>query len=145
MKRAKNVWLLEVTTTIQLKSRPDFLDVRLPPMPLPRLSLMGLVPGYPVPAAMPWLNQPLESGNDVLEALPISVTCDDDTVKLGLPNSQRNCPHHAGTRFAANGIKLVAKYRVPEASNRISAVDLIRPTNVIDRGAKAWIMMPEQL
>ncbi len=88
MKRAKDQWLVEVTSTLHLKTVPEFVDIQMPRLPVPRLDLMGLAPGYPLPMALPWLDARTHSGSEWPRAVFVSFSCEDDNVKLGQTDSR---------------------------------------------------------
>jgi len=136
-------WLIDVTTSIQMKSKPDFLDIQLPRLQVPRFGLLGVSPGAPFPAAVPWLPIAPRSDKNIAQAVPLSFTCEEDGLKLASPDALRKA-RLAWNRFSGNELKLIGKYLVPEGVDRVR-IDLPRPVDVLDRGGKVRIKANEQL
>ena len=79
--------LIEVATTLQVKTRADFLDIQLPRLPIPRLDFLGFSVGASFPVAMEWLSLAPPSGlPNMSQAIPLNFTCEEEGLKLAAPD-----------------------------------------------------------
>ncbi len=134
--------VLELTTTIQLKSATDFLNIQLPRVPLPRLDVLALSVGTSFPAALPWLPLASPFGTASPLALPLGFVGNEEVAMVPAPDGQGNV-RLTWNRPLAKEIKLVGKYLVPAGAQRVH-VDLPRPVDIRDHGSKLRIKANEQ-
>ena len=142
IKPAKQGWLIEMATTIHLKNRPDFLDIQLPRIPGPRLDVLGVSVGTPFPTALPWFPLAPPWGNNIPQAVPLNFTCEDENCTLTPPNKQRKV-RLTWNRSPGNEIKIIGRYLVPAGVTCLN-IELPRPLDVVDRGGKVKIKVPDQ-
>ena len=143
IKQAERGYLVDVTTTVQTKSKPDFLDFQLPRFRVPRFGVLGVAAGVSFPAALPWLSIAPPSGQNIAQAVPLDFACEEDGLKMAPADAQGKA-RLTWTRAIGNEIKITGKYLVPAGADRLR-IDLPRPVNVIDHGGKVRIKVPEQL
>ncbi len=141
LRQGRQGWVIDITTTIQLKNRADFLDIQLPRLPAPRLDALGIAAGISFPAALPWSALASAWTKGTNQATPLSFYCDDDQLKLSGPDDRR-IARLTWNRSQGNEAKLTGKYLVPAGANRVT-FELPRPLGVLDRGAKVRIKWSE--
>jgi hypothetical protein len=131
VKSGKRGWMIEVKTSLKTKTPPDFLDLQLPRLRIPRAGVLGVSVGVPFPAALPWLAVAPASGKNVPQAIPLDFSCDEDLVKLSPPDAQRKT-RLTWNRFFGTEAKVTGKYLVPAGADRVR-IDLPRPLDVVER------------
>jgi hypothetical protein len=142
-KPAERGWLIELTSTVQTKSKPDFLDLQLPRFRLPRSGLWATLPAAPFPAGIPWTPLALMSGRRAPQAVPWGFACDEAGLKLTAADANGHARLTWG-RSVGNNIKITGRYLIPLGADSVR-VELPRPIEVLDRGGKVRIKAPEQL
>ena len=143
LKPGERGWVIEVATTIHVKSRPSYLDVQLPRFRVFGFGLLGSSPGVGFPAALPWLPLARSSGKNIPQAVPLDFWCEDEGLKLVPPNAQGRA-RLTWNRSPARELKLTGKYLVPAGADRLR-IELPRPLDVLDRGGKVRIKANEHL
>src|SRR5262249_30275404 len=130
-------------TTVQMKSRPEFLDLQLPRARFAESGLLNIAVGTGFPVTLPWLPLAPPSSQNSIEAVPLDFTCEEDGARLATPNGQRQA-RLTWARSSGTEVKITGKYLVPAGAERIR-VELPRPLQVLDRGAKVRVKTPDQL
>jgi hypothetical protein len=143
LKPGERGWVIDVATTILVKSRPSYLDVQLPRFRVLGFGLLGSSAGVGFPAALSWLPLAPLSGKNIPQALPVDFWCEDEGLKLVPPNAQGRA-RLTWNRSPGQELKLTGKYLVPAGADRLR-IELPRPLDVLDRGGKVRIKAPEQV
>lgn len=143
LKPGGRTWLVDVSTTIRMKGKPDLLDIQLPRARIPRIGILGVATGVGFPASLSWLPLAPPSGKNIPQAVPLDFACDDDGAKLAQPDGQRRT-RLTWNRPPSDEIKLTGKYLVPFGADRLH-IELPRPVEILDRGGKVTVEVGEQL
>ena len=152
LKTAHDGWEIDATTKIQVKAlfaAVNSVDIKLP-LPRPRgVSLIGTAsPGIAFPGSIPWTGIWKTFGMTWPNASP-----DDYTVQDELGNPLKIVPQDATgkirvfwDRGPAKQMTMVLKssFRIPASSDRLR-VELPRPINTQDRGAKLTVQTDDRI
>jgi len=141
IKPRERFWLIDVSTILQIKSNPEYLDIQLPRFQVPRFGLFDVSFGAYYPATLSWLSLAPFSGQNIPVAVPLAFSCADDGWKLG-PSDAQGRARLTWNRSASSEIKLTGKYLVPAGADHLR-IDLPRPLDVVDRGGNVKIKVNE--